>query len=104
MADGLRRLDGVADVEVDLQSGWCTLLPASDRTLPLAGVPEAVRGAGYRPGAMTLRARGRVEDDGAAFRIDGWPEALPLRGAAPVDGVLEAAVVFAPGATLQPRQ
>lgn len=91
MADGLVRLDGVADVRVDLQQNRCTLVPAEDRTVPLHAVPDVVRGAGFRPGRMWLRAHGRPEvgaDGTVRFRIDGWPRPLPLRGPAGAEAVV----------------
>jgi copper chaperone CopZ len=68
VADGLRRLDGVADVEVDLQANLCTVQPAADRLPDLAGFAAAVRAAGYRPERLWIAARGAVvERDGARW-------------------------------------
>jgi hypothetical protein len=82
VADGLRRLDGVDDVEVDLQANLCTLTPARDRVFALADVPAAVRATAYTPGRMWLRARGRLaERDGSKwFTIDGTTITLRVNG------------------------
>jgi len=89
VADGLRRLDGVASVEVDLQQNLCTITPDPARLLAIDGVPAAVRLAGYRVGHMWIEATGDVAVlphlSMSAFRIDGDPEAKfrPVRGAKP---------------------
>ena len=99
MADGLRRLDGVAEVTVDLQRNVCTVTPAPDRAPALEGVPAAVFDAGYRPGALWLRARGSVVDHAGArgFRIDGFAKELKLIGE-PAGTTITARVDFAEGA------
>jgi len=60
VADGLLRLDGVADVQVDLQANRCTITPASDRVPDLAGVPIAVDQAGFLPERMWIEVRGKT--------------------------------------------
>ncbi|HEX5051098.1 MAG TPA: heavy metal-associated domain-containing protein [Planctomycetota bacterium] len=99
MADGLRRLDGVADVEVDLQQNLCAITPARDRVPALDGVPAAVVQAGYRAGRMWLRARGEVHE--GVFRLAGSQVQWPIEGSAPA-GLLEARIEFRPGVVLVP--
>ena len=101
MADGLRRLDGVADVEVDLQQNVCEVTPARDRAPGLAAVPAAVYRAGYRPGRLWVRARGAAVGTNA-FRITGFRDDLPVRGEVPGDGTITALVELQPTATLVP--
>jgi hypothetical protein len=77
-------------VDVDLQANLCTVTPAQDRVPVLAGVPEAVRAAGYRPARMWLRARGGAQQrDGATwFTVAGTSLALRVDGAIAADGIL----------------
>lgn len=99
MANGLRRLDGVADVLIDLQQNTCEVTPEPGRAPDFAGLPAAVRSAGYRPGRMWLRARGTVVGSGK-FRIAGFDRDLPLHGEAPADGMLTALVELQPVVSL----
>lgn len=103
MADGLLRLDGVADVKVDLQANRCTITPASDRVPDLAGVPIAVDQAGFLPERMWLEARGRtVARDGALwFTLAGTELAWRWDGPA-VDGLVLARVERRPEVVLAP--
>lgn len=81
--DALGRLDGVRAVKVELQTNVVVISPERDRELDLAAVPRAIRGAGFVPAEMRLRARGRLvvgQGGGQVFRIRGWREALPVRG------------------------
>lgn len=106
MADGLRRLDGVADVEVDLQANLCTVTPSPDRLPALAGFAEAVRGAGLRPGRLWIEARGTAGVGAAGartFRIAGSETWLRLDGVADVAPVLAARVDWRPDAILVPE-
>jgi hypothetical protein len=104
VADGLRRLDGVAQVNVDLQANLCAIAPVPDRLLDIAGVPAAVHAAGYRTGRMWLRARGAFAAERGAFTIAGSDVALRVDGDAPPGDVLEGlvelgeAIVVRPGA------
>lgn len=86
MADGLRRLDGVADVEVDLQRNLCTITPDPTRLLALEGVPAAVRQAGFRPGGLWIEADGELAggDGDATFTIRGGGPTLPVQLREPV--------------------
>lgn len=82
--DGLERLAGIESITVSLQTGIVTLTPAADRAPDLAAIPALVRRAGFQPSTLRIHARGNREDtaDGPAFRIAGWPTALPLVGEA----------------------
>lgn len=77
MADGLRCLDGVADVEVDLQRNLCVVTPDPSRLLALDAVPEAVRRTGFRAGRIWVAVTGNVTaarpGPGLLFHIDGDP-------------------------------
>lgn len=97
VADGLRRLDGVASVDVDLQHNLCTITPDPTRRLALDGVPLAVRRAGYRPGRMWILADGELEPrpDGATFTIANGPT-FAMVGDAPSAGPVHGVVEFAP--------
>ncbi|MBL8728876.1 MAG: heavy-metal-associated domain-containing protein [Planctomycetes bacterium] len=100
MADGLRRLDGVADVEVDLQANLCLVTPQADRLPDLAGLPLAVREAGFRAGGLWIEARGTVSRQaggGGRFTIDGTDVALSFAGAADGPATVTGRVEF--GAT-----
>lgn len=89
VADGLRLLDGVADVEVDLQANICTVTPARDRMPALSGFAPAVRATGYRPGRMWLQARGTSDaTDARWFTIAGTAVRLRVDGPAPADSAL----------------
>ena len=94
MADGLRRLDGVANVEVDLQRNVCTVTPDPDRLLDLAGLPAAVRTTPYTPGRMWLQARGKLNEreGGRWLTVDNTDLAIRLDGAR-VDGPAVVGVV-----------
>jgi len=106
VADGLRRLDGVADVEVDLQANLCTVTPTADRLPALAGFPEAVRAAGFRPARLWIAARGALhERDGAKwFTIAGSEVTLRVAatpaGASSITGRVEFGAV--PALHLEP--
>jgi hypothetical protein len=103
VADGLLRLDGVADVKVDLQANRCTIAPAPDRVVDLAGVPIAVDQAGFLPERMWLEARGRTtQRDGATwFVLDGTELAWKWEGPAH-DGLALARVERRPEVVLVP--
>lgn len=82
--DGLGRLGGAHDIQVDLNTGWVTLRCGPDEAIDLASVPRAIRDAGFEPSVLQLRARGRVVDAPTpAFRIDGWSQILPLSAPSP---------------------
>jgi hypothetical protein len=56
--------------------------PASDRELDLASIPAILHDAGFRPSDLRVKALGRVDrEEGPCFRIRGWSECFPLRGA-----------------------
>jgi hypothetical protein len=103
VADGLRRLDGVASVEVDLQQNLCHVTPAPDRLPDLAGLPAAVRAAGFRPGRMWIEARGVVTatvGGGQRFTIEGTDVALAFDGAQHGPGTVVGRVEFGAATTL----
>jgi hypothetical protein len=82
--DGLGRLGGAHDIQVDLATGWVTLRCGPDEAVDLASVPRAIRDAGFEPTALQLRAQGTFVDAPApAFRVDGWEHALPLSSPLP---------------------
>lgn len=99
MADGLRRLDGVAHVEVDLQANVCTVTPNADRMPDLRGLPAAVHGAGFRPGRMWLCARGTVRADGR-FVIEATTWSLRCDRAPPPGARLVGRLELEPEATV----
>ncbi len=105
MADGLRRLDGVADVMVDLQANVCAITPSVDRMPALEGFAASVRQTGYRPGRLWIQARGEVRDGsgGKVFRIAGVEVDMPLLGSVPAGVELQARVEFEPEARLVPE-
>jgi hypothetical protein len=80
--DALRRLEGVNDIRVDLQSNLVTITPAPDVELALAAIPAAIRAAGFTPADMRIVARGTLSarEGGVVFRIRGWRAELPVRG------------------------
>jgi hypothetical protein len=90
VSDGLRLLDGVDDVKVDLQANLCTVTPARDRMPALDGFAPAVRATGYRPGRMWLRARGATSpgDGQRWFTIEGTRVRLRVDGTVPAAGAL----------------
>ncbi len=100
VSDGLRRLEGVAQVRVALQENIVTIEPAQQADLDLAAIPRAVRESGFDPGAMTILARGRVERDavGASrFRIDGSARPIALATELTGEGLLDAELDHADG-------
>lgn len=82
MADGLRRLDGVANVEVDLQANVCAVTPHRDRLFDLGDLPKAVHAAGFRPRHLWITARGVLAGEGAArtFTVAGSDMTFVLEG------------------------
>jgi copper chaperone CopZ len=98
VSDGLRRLDGVDSVHVDLQANLVTITLDPRVEVNLRSIPEAVRGSGFTPGEMCLRARGEYEgeSDTRMFRISGWSRSLPLTsgGRAGTSAVLNARVDY----------
>jgi hypothetical protein len=56
--------------------------------LRLEEIPRAIRGAGFQPGEMRLRARGQVERTGSAWRfcIAGWRRCFGIAGQPPPEG------------------
>jgi hypothetical protein len=103
VADGLLRLDGVADVQVDLQANRCTITPATDRVPDLAGVPVAVDQAGFLPERMWIEARGRTvaRAGGLWFELAGAELAWRWEGPA-ADGLVLARVERRPEVVLVP--
>lgn len=69
------------------------ITPERDRELRLAAIPRAIRGAGFVPGEMRLRARGSYEHHAGApaFRVRGWQSLLRVERASSElpDGELE---------------
>lgn len=108
--DALRRLDGVGNIEVDLQTNLLVVTPAPDVELDLAAIPAAIRGAGFTPADMELVARGTFAERGGerTFRIRGWTREHAVRAGGELpDGEVElrASVDFQGGAVvLEPRQ
>jgi copper chaperone CopZ len=107
VTDALRRLYGVATIQVDLQSNRVHLTPAPDAELDLAAIPAAIRRAGFTPAEMELTARGTFVTRGneGVFRIRGWTSELSVLGtAARPSGEVElhARVSFTDGITLVP--
>lgn len=62
--------------------------PDAGFELRLEEIPRAIRGAGFQPGAMRLRARGQVERTGSAWRfcIAGWGRCFEIAGHPPPEG------------------
>lgn len=82
--DGLRRLDGVESVRIDLQKNLVSIEPDPGLEFDLAEIPEAIRESGFTPRAMRLTARGEfVSGPESGFRIAGWSRVLPV---APAQG------------------
>ena len=84
--DGLGRLGGAHDIQVDLNTGWVTLRCGPDEAIDLASVPRAIRDAGFEPTALELEARGelvKAPDDTLALHIHGWPLTLPIARSTP---------------------
>lgn len=86
-----------------------TITPATDVELALAAIPAAIRRAGFTPADMRLVARGTLatREGRTVFRIRGWQDELPVRGADAVDVTdreveLRARVEFADGLVLVP--
>ncbi len=105
MADGLRRLDGVANVEVDLQANVCTVTPTPDRLPDLAGFPAAVHAAGYRPARMWVQVVGTASaapDGGRQFQIQGSPLWVRLVGDGDVTKAFVVRLEHAPQLTFVP--
>lgn len=75
--DGLRRLDGVDQIEIDLQTNVVTITPDSAREYDLRAFPRAIRDSGFKPGEMRIRARGDIDAQGR-LRIHGWSAPLQL--------------------------
>jgi copper chaperone CopZ len=94
VASGLRRLDGVADVEVDLQANVCTVTPSRDRLLDRAALPTAVQAAGYRPARMWIEANGDLAADGRRFTIAGSEVTFAVDGAVIAAGAVIGRVEF----------
>lgn len=80
--DSLGRLDGVHSVAIDLQENLVTVTPASDRMLDLIAVADAIKGAGFRSGRMTVRAKTSVKagPQGSLLCFLGWSEWYPWSG------------------------
>lgn len=84
--DGLRRLDGVAKIQTDLQRNLVGMTPRSDVAVDLASIPQRIQQAGFRAGAMWIVTAGspdQTRDGRPGFRIRNWSEPLPLEGAKP---------------------
>lgn len=69
----LRRVEGVASVEVALKEGTATVAAAEDGSIDVAGIPGAVRKAGFTPGTIEIVARGTISgetpEDGPARTV-----------------------------------
>ena len=67
---------------IDLQRNLATIIPSSSVPLDITRVPEAIRGAGFRPGAMSIRATGVLSSrHGRVYlTIDGQPSSYPWKG------------------------
>lgn len=86
--DALRRLDGVAETRVDLQTNLVTITPVPDVELALESIPAAIRRAGFTPEDLRIEARGTfLEREGRrVFRITGWRAEFPVRGESAAGG------------------
>jgi hypothetical protein len=66
----------------------------------LAAIPASITASGFRAGRFWIEARGRaaeVPGGGQGFRIESWPQVLPLApGGAAADGMLAAEVLYEP--------
>lgn len=69
MEKALRRLDGVAHLEISLQTNLVLIRPAAGVDLPLEEIPRAIRAAGFTPGELTIWT-------------DHLPQSSTLKGAA----------------------
>lgn len=93
-----------------LQTNLVVITPEEDEELRLAEIPAAIRGAGFLPAEMNLRARGSylVRREEVAFRIRGWADAMPVRTRPPVpegETTLRAGVDYSgPHIVLDPLQ
>lgn len=80
----LRRVEGVAAVEVAMEKGTATVTAAEEGSIDVAAIPEAVRKAGFTPGPVQVVALGTVRrdtrGDGPVRRVlgtgDGGPDFL----------------------------
>lgn len=89
VSDALGRLDGVADVVVDLQAGLATITPKPGARLAVPAIVEAIRRAGFRCTGVTVEATGEVKRSGgrAEFFLPGTTEPwVQLPSEAPGDG------------------
>ncbi|MGH9380201.1 MAG: heavy-metal-associated domain-containing protein [Thermoanaerobaculia bacterium] len=64
----LSRVPGVESVDIDMADGVATVTAAEGASIEVSRIPQAVRKAGFTPGAIELVALGRVE----ARANDGW--------------------------------
>ena len=79
--DGLERLGGAREIDVDLQTNLVTLRCGPSEAIDLAAIPRVIREAGFRPKDMRIRARGEFVADG--FRPVGWTTSLRVEGEVP---------------------
>jgi mercuric ion binding protein len=87
-----KRLGAVAGVEqvvVSMKGGSAELTAATDRSIDLTAVPEAVRRAGFTPGRIEAAVRGTIRRTADGFEV------VPGGGGKPL-------AVVAPGAPLAP--
>lgn len=91
MQAALQRQVGVTDVDVNISTNWVVIRPQRDRYIPLERVPAALRRAGYKAANLQIEVEGAVESEGGvtAYRIRGWPHAIPLDGPPPAAETLK---------------
>lgn len=81
-------LAGVGDLVIDIAEGTASITPADDAPVDFAGLPRAVRDAGFTPRDIRARGVGRIEADGDRRRLVG-PDGDPLFRLEPASGTEE---------------
>ena len=66
----LRKVDGVAGVEIRVDAGEAELTPAAGTVIDLAQVAEAVRDGGFTPRGIVIEALGRLTEVDGVVAIE----------------------------------
>lgn len=66
----LRRVDNVAELEIQVGEGRAVVTPAPGTSVDLAQLEQAVRDGGFTPRELQVTARGRLKDKNGAPALE----------------------------------
>lgn len=70
MDKALKKLDGVASIELQPQKGTVEIRLKADNKITMRDVRRIIKSTGYAPGDAEITARGRIDGAGASASLD----------------------------------